>query len=73
MPEQQIPVEDLTPMMQQSMETNKQYKDCIVFYLLGDFYEMSPRNWSLLLPEKLVVWRSARPCAESLIMPWRVT
>ncbi len=40
MPEQQIPVEDLTPMMQQYMETKKQYKDCILFYRLGDFYEM---------------------------------
>ena len=31
---------DLTPMMQQYMETKKQYKDCILFYRLGDFYEM---------------------------------
>ena len=30
----------LTPMMQQYMETKKQYKDCILFYRLGDFYEM---------------------------------
>ena len=30
----------LTPMMQQDMETKKQYKDCILFYRLGDFYEM---------------------------------
>lgn len=27
-------------MMQQYMETKKQYKDCILFYRLGDFYEM---------------------------------
>jgi len=40
MPEQRIPVEDLTPMMQQYMETKKQYQDCILFYRLGDFYEM---------------------------------
>ena len=40
MPEQAIPVEDLTPMMQQYMETKKQYEDCILFYRLGDFYEM---------------------------------
>ena len=31
---------DLTPMMQQYMETKKQYEDCILFYRLGDFYEM---------------------------------
>jgi len=30
----------LTPMMQQYMETKKQYSDCILFYRLGDFYEM---------------------------------
>ena len=30
----------LTPMMQQYMETKTQYKDCILFYRLGDFYEM---------------------------------
>lgn len=30
----------LTPMMQQYMETKKQYKDCILFYRLGDSYEM---------------------------------
>lgn len=31
---------ELTPMMQQYMETKKEYKDCIIFYRLGDFYEM---------------------------------
>lgn len=30
----------LTPMMQQYMETKKEYSDCILFYRLGDFYEM---------------------------------
>ena len=31
---------ELTPMMQQYMETKKQHPDCILFYRLGDFYEM---------------------------------
>ena len=31
---------ELTPMMQQYMETKSQYPDCILFYRLGDFYEM---------------------------------
>ena len=31
---------ELTPMMQQYIETKKQYQDCILFYRLGDFYEM---------------------------------
>ncbi|CDA14873.1 dNA mismatch repair protein MutS [Firmicutes bacterium CAG:212] len=31
---------EMTPMMQQYMETKSQYPDCILFYRLGDFYEM---------------------------------
>ena len=31
---------ELTPMMKQYMETKKEYPDCILFYRLGDFYEM---------------------------------
>ena len=31
---------ELTPMMKQYMETKAQYPDCILFYRLGDFYEM---------------------------------
>ena len=31
---------ELTPMMQKYMETKQEYKDCILFYRLGDFYEM---------------------------------
>ena len=30
----------LSPMMSQYLETKKQYNDCILFYRLGDFYEM---------------------------------
>lgn len=33
-------VGQLSPMMQKYMETKEQYKDCILFYRLGDFYEM---------------------------------
>ncbi len=31
---------EMTPMMQQYLKTKEQYKDCILFYRLGDFYEM---------------------------------
>lgn len=31
---------ELTPMMKQYLETKKEYPDCILFYRLGDFYEM---------------------------------
>ena len=47
-------VAELTPMMQQYMQTKKEYPDCILFYRLGDFYEMffddaltAPKNWRL--------------------------
>ena len=30
----------LSPMMQEYLKTKEQYKDCILFYRLGDFYEM---------------------------------
>ena len=30
----------LSPMMQKYLETKEEYKDCILFYRLGDFYEM---------------------------------
>lgn len=33
-------MENLTPMMQQYMSIKKQYDDCILFFRLGDFYEM---------------------------------
>ena len=30
----------LTPMMRQYMDIKNKYEDCILFYRLGDFYEM---------------------------------
>ena len=38
--EKEIDTESLSPMMLRYMETKKQYSDCILFYRLGDFYEM---------------------------------
>ena len=31
---------ELTPMLKKYLETKEEYKDCILFYRLGDFYEM---------------------------------
>ncbi len=31
---------EMTPMMQQYLETKKEYPDCLLLYRLGDFYEM---------------------------------
>ena len=33
-------IKDVSPMMQHYLETKEKYKDCILFYRLGDFYEM---------------------------------
>ena len=35
-----IDLSQLSPMMQHYMETKKEYPDCVLFYRLGDFYEM---------------------------------
>lgn len=31
---------EYSPMMQHYLDTKSKYKDCILFYRLGDFYEM---------------------------------
>ena len=36
----EINKDNLSPMMQKYLETKEEYKDCILFYRLGDFYEM---------------------------------
>ena len=33
-------MQDLSPMMQHYLQMKEEYKDCILFYRLGDFYEM---------------------------------
>ena len=33
-------VAEYSPMMQKYLETKEEYKDCVLFYRLGDFYEM---------------------------------
>ena len=42
--------QEMSPMMQKYMETKEEYKDCILFYRLGDFYEM-------LFVDGLTFWR----------------
>lgn len=44
---------EFSPMMQEYLKTKEEYQDCILFYRLGDFYEMflmmqlkHQRNWS---------------------------
>lgn len=51
----------LTPMMQQYMETKKQYSDCILFYRLGDFYEMFFED-ALTVTRELEITLTGKSC-----------
>ncbi len=35
-----VDIEKVSPMMQHYLQTKREYKDCILFYRLGDFYEL---------------------------------
>lgn len=51
----------LTPMMQQYKEIKERYKDCILFFRLGDFYEMFFEDAELASKE-LEIALTARDC-----------
>ncbi len=53
----------LTPMMQQYMETKKQYRDCILFYRLGDFYEMFFED-ALIASKELEITLTGKDCGQ---------
>ena len=55
----------LTPMMQQYMEVKNQYKDCILFYRLGDFYEMFFDD-ALTASKVLEITLTGRDCAQNV-------
>ena len=54
---------ELTPMMKQYMETKSQYQDCILFYRLGDFYEMFFED-ALTASRELQSLRAYRKCLQ---------
>ena len=53
----------LTPMMQQYMETKEQYKDCILFYRLGDFYEMFYED-AITASKELEITLTGKACGQ---------
>jgi len=53
----------LTPMMQQYMEIKEQYKDCILFFRLGDFYEMFFED-AVLASKELEITLTGRDCGQ---------
>ncbi|MCM1388261.1 MAG: DNA mismatch repair protein MutS [Bacillus sp. (in: Bacteria)] len=54
---------ELTPMMQQYMETKKEYPDCILFYRLGDFYEMFFED-AQIASKELEITLTGRSCGQ---------
>ena len=54
---------ELTPMMQQYLETKKEYQDCILFYRLGDFYEMFYED-ALTASRELEITLTGKSCGQ---------
>ena len=54
-------VGQLSPMMQKYLETKEQYKDCILFYRLGDFYEMFFED-AVLVSKELEITLTGKDC-----------
>lgn len=51
----------LSPMMQEYVKTKEQYKDCILFYRLGDFYEMFFDD-AILVSKELELTLTGKDC-----------
>ena len=54
----------MTPMMEQYFEIKEQYKDYILFYRLGDFYEMFFDD-AILASRELELTLTGRDCGEA--------
>lgn len=56
-----ISVAKLSPMMEQYVATKEKYKDCILFYRLGDFYEMFFDD-AILASKELEITLTGKDC-----------
>ena len=56
-----VPREKLSPMMQQYAATKEKYSDCIVFFRLGDFYEMFFED-AILVSRELELTLTGKEC-----------
>lgn len=54
---------ELTPMMQKYLETKQEYPDCILFYRLGDFYEMFFED-ALTASKELEITLTGKSCGQ---------
>ena len=52
---------ELSPMMQNYLNTKSQYKDCMLFYRLGDFYEMFFDD-AIIASRELEITLTSRAC-----------
>ena len=69
---------ELTPMKRQYYEIKQRNPDCLLFFRLGDFYEMFfddavlvSKELELTLTGKSCGMRNVRRCAVSHIMQWK--
>ena len=52
-----------TPMMEQYLEIKKQNQDCILFYRLGDFYEMFFED-AIIASKELEITLTGKNCGQ---------
>ena len=57
-------ISKFSPMMQRYLETKEQYKDCILFYRLGDFYEMFFDD-AILVSRELEITLTGKDCGQA--------
>ena len=57
-------IETFSPMMQHYIETKKQYKDCILCYRLGDFYEMFFED-AIIASRELELTLTGKDCGQA--------
>ncbi len=55
---------EYSPMMQRYLETKEEYKDCILFYRLGDFYEMFFDD-AILVARELEITLTGKDCGQA--------
>ena len=55
---------EVSPMMQHYLQTKEQYKDCILFYRLGDFYEMFFDD-AIMVSKELELTLTGRDCGQA--------
>ena len=56
-----VDISKLSPMMAEYVKTKQQYKDCILFYRLGDFYEMFFED-ALTVTKELEITLTGKDC-----------